>query len=83
MAAYLKATPDEKTYLDYLHAAHKVEKEETMEPSHDHTADSLAKPKAMSFFPLRKLKGTQSLKMKRPLMMKKALIVRILMALMA
>ena len=33
-----------------------------MEPSHGHTADSQAKPKVMSFFPLRKLKGTQPTK---------------------
>ena len=30
-----------------------------MEPSCGHTVDSLAKLKVMSFFPLRKLKGTQ------------------------
>ena len=33
-----------------------------MEPSCSHTADSLAKPKATSFFPLRKLKGNQPAK---------------------
>ena len=33
-----------------------------MEPSCSHTAGSLAKPKPMSFFPLRKLKGTQPTK---------------------
>ena len=33
-----------------------------MEPSHGHTAGSLAKPKATSFYPLRKLKGNQSTK---------------------
>ena len=38
------------------------EKEETMEPSHGHTAGSLTKPKVIIFFPLRKLKGTQSTK---------------------
>ena len=62
MVAYLKATPDEKTSSDYLHAAQKAEKEETMEPSHGHTEDSLAKPKVMSFFPLRKLNGNQPTK---------------------
>ena len=40
------------TYLDYLHAAWEAKKEEIMEPSHGHTADSLAKPTVMSFFPL-------------------------------
>ena len=61
MVAYLKATPNEKTYSDYLHATWEAEKE-TMEPSHGHTADSPAKPKVMSFFPLRKLKGIQPIK---------------------
>ena len=61
MVAYLKTTPDEKTYSDYLHVAWEAEKE-TMEPSHGHTADSPAKPKVMSFFPLRNLKGTQPTK---------------------
>ena len=39
-----------------------AEKEEAMEPSHSQTADSTSKPKATSFFPLRKLKGTQPIK---------------------
>ena len=30
-----------------------------MEPSHSQTANSVGKPKVMSFFPLWKLKGTQ------------------------
>ena len=62
MVAYLKTTPNEKTYLEYLHVAQEAEKEEAMEPSHGHTADSMGKPKVMSFFPLRKLKGTQPIK---------------------
>ena len=33
-----------------------------MQPSHGHTVDSPAKPKVMSFFPLRRLKGTQPTK---------------------
>ena len=33
-----------------------------MEPSHGHTVDSTGKLKVMSFFPLRKLKGTQPTK---------------------
>ena len=32
-----------------------------MAPSHGHTVDSMGKPKVMSFFPLRKLKGTQAI----------------------
>ena len=35
---------------------------ETMEPSHSQTADKLSKPKAMNFFLLWKLKGTQPTK---------------------
>ena len=60
--AYLKATPDEKTYSDYLWAEREAEKEKEMEQSHGHTDGSPANPKAMSFFPLRKLKGTQPTK---------------------
>ena len=37
-------------------------KEQTMEPSCSHTMGSLAKSKATSFFPLRKLKGNQPTK---------------------
>ena len=33
MVAYLKASPQEKTYSDYLWAAREVEKEDSMEPS--------------------------------------------------
>ena len=33
-----------------------------MGPSCGHTADSMGKPKVMSFFPLRKLRGTQPTK---------------------
>ena len=33
-----------------------------MDPSCGHTADNMGKPKVMSFFPLRKLKGTQTTK---------------------
>ena len=59
MVAYLKASTNEKTYSDYLWAVREAKKEEAMEPSHSQTADSSSKPKAMSFFPLQKLKGTQ------------------------
>ena len=62
MVAYLKASTDEKTYSDYLHAVWEAEKEEVMEPSCSQTADNTCKPKAMSFFPLQKLKGTQPMK---------------------
>ena len=62
VVAYLKASPNEKTYSDYLCVAWEAEKEEAMEPSRGHTVDSTGKPKAMSFFPLRKLKGIQPTK---------------------
>ena len=60
--AYLKATANETTYSDYLWAVQEAEKEEAMEPSHSKTAASTSKPKAMSFFPLWKLKGSQPTK---------------------
>ena len=62
MVAYLKASTYKKTYSDYLWAARGAEKEEVMEPSHSQTANNTSKPKAMSFFPLQKLKGTQPTK---------------------
>ena len=62
MVAYLKASTNEKTYSDYLWAAREAEKEEAMDPSHSKTSHSTSKPKATSFFPLQKLKGTQPTK---------------------
>ena len=62
MVAYLKASPHEKTYSDYLQAVREVEKEESMELSlnpHSQVIDNTAKPKTTSFFPLQKLKGNQ------------------------
>ena len=59
MVANLKASANEKTYSDYHWAVREAEKGEVMEPSHSHTADSTSKYKAMSIFPLQKLKGTQ------------------------
>ena len=57
--AYLKASPQEKTYSEYLQTAREAEKEESMEPSQSHTIDNTAKPKLTSFFHLQKLKWTQ------------------------
>ena len=37
-----------------------AKKEDSMEPSQSHTIDNTAKPKSTSFFPLQKLKGTQT-----------------------
>ena len=62
MVAYLKASANKKMYSDYLQAAREGKKEEAMEPSHSQTTDKPSKPKAMSFFPLQKLKGTQPTK---------------------
>ena len=62
MAAYLKASANEKMYSDYLCAVQEAEKEEAIEPSHSQTAATTSKPKAMSFFPLWKLKGSQATK---------------------
>ena len=59
MVAYLKASTNEKTYMDYLQAVREAEKEEVMEPSCSQTAINASKLKVMSFFPLQKLKGTQ------------------------
>ena len=70
MVAYLKAGPQVRTYSDYLRAAREAEKEDTIELSQSPRApatDGPSKPRATSFFPLRKLKGNQ-LFMKKPAM---------------
>ena len=59
MVAYLKASPQEKMYSDYLQAEREAEKEDSMEPSQSHTVNNTAKPRSTSFFPLQKLRGTQ------------------------
>ena len=59
MVAYLKASPQEKMYSNYLQAVREAGKEDSMEPSLSQTANKTAKPKVTSFFPLQKLKGTQ------------------------
>ena len=56
------ASTNEKTYSDYLWAVREAEKEEAMEPSCSWTADNQPQPKAMSFFSLQNLKGTQPIK---------------------
>ena len=52
--------PNEKTYLDYLHVVQEAEKEEAMQLSHGHTADSTGKPNAMSFFPIEETEGNSA-----------------------
>ena len=62
MVAYLKVGPQVRTYLDYLRVTREAEKEDLIElPRTPRTqaADSLSKPRDTSFFPLRKLKGSQ------------------------
>ena len=68
MVAYLKVGPQVRTYSDYLRAARDVEKEDTIELSQSPrvpATDGPSKPRATSFFPLRKLKGNQPY-MKKP-----------------
>ena len=62
MVAYLKVGPQVRTYSDYLRATWEAEKEGSMELSQGprtQTTDNPPKPRATSFFPLRKLKGNQ------------------------
>ena len=62
MVAYLKAGPQVRTYSDYHRATREAEKEDTIELSQSPRApatDGPSKPRATSFFPLRKLKGNQ------------------------
>ena len=62
MVAYLKVGPQVRTYLDYLRATREAEKEDTIELSWSPrvpATDGPSKPRATSFFPLRKLKGNQ------------------------
>ena len=59
MVAYLKASPQEKTYSDYLQTIREAKKEDSIEPSQNHTIDNTGKSKLTSFLPLQKLKGTQ------------------------
>ena len=62
MVAYLKVGPQVRTYSDYLRAARETEKEDSIELSQSPRApatDGSSKLRATSFFPLRKLKGSQ------------------------
>ena len=62
MVAYLKVGPQVRTYSDYLRATREAEKEDSIELSQSPRApatDGPSKPEATSFFPLRKLKGSQ------------------------
>ena len=60
--AYLKAGPQVRTYSDYLRATREAEKEDSIKLSRNprtQASDGPSKPRPTSFFPLRKLKGTQ------------------------
>ena len=62
MVAYLKAGPQVRTYLDNLRATREAEKEDLIElsrSSRSQLTDGPSKPRTTSFFPLRKLKGSQ------------------------
>ena len=62
MVAYLKVGPQGRTYSDYLRATREDEKEDSIELPWSPKApatDGPSKPRATSFFPLRKLKGSQ------------------------
>ena len=62
MVAYLKVGPQVRTYSDYLRAAREAEKEDSIKLSQSPrvpATDGPSKLRATSFFPLRKLKGSQ------------------------
>ena len=46
MVAYLKASPQKKTYSDYLWATREAEKEDSMELSQSLITDNTTKPKS-------------------------------------
>ena len=62
MVAYLKVGPQVRMYLDYLRATREAEKEDSIKlsrSSRSQLTDGPSKPRTTSFFPLRKLKGSQ------------------------
>ena len=62
MVAYLKVGPQVRTYSDYLRAAREAEKEDSINLSRSPrppATNGPTRPRATSFFPLRKLKGSQ------------------------
>ena len=68
MVAYLKVGPQVRTYSDYLGATQEAKKEVSIElPLGPRTqvTNNPPKPRATSFFPLRKLKGNQPI-LKKP-----------------
>ena len=68
MVAYLKVGLQVRTYSDYLRPAREAKKEDSIEVpqcSKAQVTDAPPKPRATSFFPLRKLKGNQPI-LKKP-----------------
>ena len=64
MVAYLKVSPQVRTYSDYLRAAQEAKKEDSIElprGPRTQTTNNLLKPRTTSVFPLRKVKGNQPL----------------------
>ena len=62
MVAYLKVAPQVRTYSNYLRATREAKKEDSIElarSSRSQLTDGASKPRTTSFFPLRKLKGSQ------------------------
>ena len=62
MVAYLKAGPQVRTYSDYLRATREAKKEDSIKLSRSPrppATNGPTRPRATSFFPLRKLKGSQ------------------------
>ena len=62
MVAYLKAGPQVRTYSDYLRATREAKKEDLIKLSRSYRGqltDEPSKSRTTSFFPLRKLKGSQ------------------------
>ena len=62
MVAYLKVGPQVRMYWKYLRAAREAEKEDLIKlsrSSRSQPTDGTSKPRTTSFFPLRKLKGSQ------------------------
>ena len=64
MVAYLKTGLQVRTYSDYPRATRKAEKEDSIELPQGpraQTTDNPPRPRTTSFFPLRKLRGSQPL----------------------
>ena len=56
MVAYLKASPQEKTYSDYLQTMREAKKEDSMEPSWSHTINNTGQTQVNQFLPLAEVK---------------------------